>query len=181
VRRRHARWSGPTLAGLVAGAGLTGVACERGEPGRPDAPPAPVAASLERQAASAPARPTLDAPTARLLDRVRSLPIRGGVSYWGLAPPAECTPVAAAETALQFGCTVDLAGLAAYFDYYYPVLPVRRRPGGLTLGGAPGPFTAHAVALEGGPHASRILLHPAPDTPADPRAEALRARLRKGP
>jgi len=120
----------------------------------------------------------MEDPASRLLDHLRALPVRGGVTFWGLAPPAECTPIGATETALRFGCTVDLAGLEAYFRYYHPVLAVRRRPGGLTLGGGAGQFTAHAIALEAGPHRSQILLHPPPDGPGDPRAEALRERLR---
>ncbi len=156
-------------------------ACERPAVGPRGAEPPAVAPSPPATRPASPPSVLVDAATARLLERVRSLPVRGGLAYWGLVPPAECSPVGASEVALRFGCTTGLDALEAYFEYYFPMVPVRRRPGGLTIGGSPGEATAHAVAPGAGPHAVRILVHPPAGGPRDPRAESLRDRLRAAP
>jgi hypothetical protein len=104
-------------------------ACERPAVGPRGAEPPAVAPSPPATRPASPPSVLVDAATARLLERVRSLPVRGGLAYWGLVPPAECSPVGASEVALRFGCTTGLDALEAYFEYYFPMVPVRRSAG----------------------------------------------------
>jgi hypothetical protein len=135
--------------------------------------PTPSAAPVVAPVAPTPPRD----PAHRLVAETLALPVRGGVAYWGLTPPADCSARSATDAALRFLCTVTLDELGRYFRYYYPVLRLVERPGGLTVGGAPEQATAHAVSLPAGQHAVQLILNRPQRGGRDEVAEALVSRL----
>ena len=138
-------------------------------------PPVPSTAASATAAPVAPTAPRDPAP--HLVAETLSLPVRGGVAYWGLTPPADCSARSATDAALRFLCTVSLEELGRYFRYYYPVLHLVERPGGLTVGGAPEQATAHAVSLPAGDHGVQLILNRPQRGARDEVAEALLSRL----
>lgn len=148
---------------------------------RAPTPAAEVHAPVPSSAAPPSAAPAVPSaprdPAARLVAETLSLPVRGGVAYWGLTPPADCSARSATDAALRFLCTVSLEELGRYFRYYYPVLPLVERPGGLTVGGAPEQATAHAVSLPAGDHGVQLILNRPQRGARDEVAEALLSRL----
>lgn len=140
----------------------------------PSATPATVA-----PATVTPSRPRDPAP--QLVAETLSLPVRGGIAYWGLTPPADCSARSATDAALRFLCTVSLEELGRYFRYYYPVLRLVERPGGLTVGGAAEQATAHAVSLPVGDHGVQLILNRPQRGVRDEVAEALLSRLLSRP
>jgi len=141
-------------------------------PSKAAAPPAPTLGPT--------AGPAARDPSARLLDEANALPIRGGVSYWGVSPPADCAVRSAGEGMLRFVCTVTLEALAAYFRYYYPTLGLTERPGGFELGQGGNVATGQAASLPEGRTAQLLLFRPLAG-PDDPQAEALARRLSAPP
>ena len=97
--------------------------------------------------------------------------------YWGVSPPADCSPASAAEGLLRFLCTPEPSALHRYFSYYYPILPATERPGGLTLGGDRHQATAHVTEVAGGSARTQLVLYRPLDAPRDEVAEGLVARL----
>ncbi len=145
--------------------------------------PAPVPASAPASLPSppVPARASLPSdPARRLVDEALSLPVRGGVAYWGIVPPADCATAGAGEGMLRFACSTGLEEVSRYFGYYYPVLSLVQGAGGITLGGESHVATGQLVALPGEPPRAQLLLFRPLSAPPDPVAEAAIRRLSKG-
>lgn len=166
----------------VLALGLLGCA-PAGGPSPAPAPAAPVpasevAASTGRSPGPAPGTAAATDPAVKLVAETLTLPVRGGISYWGITPPADCIARSATDATLRFLCTSPMEALDRYFRYYYPVLRVEPRPGGLTLGGASEQATGHLVALPPGEATAQLMLHrPLDAGERDEVAEGLISRL----
>lgn len=142
------------------------------------AAPAPATLAQTPPRVGAPGTTAATDPAARLVAETLTLPVRGGLTYWGITPPADCIARSATDASLRFLCTARLEALARYFRYYYPALRVETQPGGLSLGGAAEQATAHVVELPAGDAAAQLLLHrPLGAVGRDEVAEALLTRL----
>ena len=162
------------LLALLVPFGLLG--CSRAPaPAGEVQPPAAVTSAPATTAPVVPATPR--DPARQLVAETLSRPVRGGVGYWGVTPPADCSAQSATDAALRFLCTVSLEELERYFRYYYPVLRLVERPGGLTVGGAPEQATAHVVSLPVGAHGAQLILNRPQRGPRDEIAETLLSRL----